>query len=109
MKYNKRTYLSFQRRHIRSLGTLRRFEMVFFKLSIVSSLLTLSSNWPPVVGATVSEMMGSGSIGPFPEVDDEDDRCPQRQVGPADDDEEDEHDGCGSVTAEAVLSTFCCC
>lgn len=80
-------YLSFHRRHIRSLGTLRRFEMVFFKLSILSSLLTLSSNWPPVVGATVREMMAGGGAGAAVDGCCSDDadvgRWPQRQVGEA--------------------------
>ena len=89
--------------------------MVFFKLSIVSSLLTLSSNWPPVVGATVKEMTGKGSIIDDDDEDEEDERCQQRQAVGV----EDEHDGWGmgmgggaplaaaSVVA-AVLSTFCC-
>lgn len=82
--------------------------MVFFKLSIVSSLLTLSSNWPPVVGATVKQMTGKGSID-IDDDEDEDERCPQRQAV----DVEDEHDGWGGATAPAsvaaaVLSTFCC-
>lgn len=94
-------YLSFHRRHIRSLGTLRRLEMVFFKLSIVSSLLTFSSNWPPVVGATVSEMTGKGGNNSDDDDDDDDElpgtadeRWPQRQVGPA-----------PALTAASVLST----
>lgn len=88
------SYLSFQRRHIRSLGTFRRLEIVFFKLSMVSSLLTLSSNWPPVVGATVREMTGRG--GNSADDDDEpaaDERWPQRQVAAP------------ALTAASVLST----
>ena len=66
--------------------------MVFFRLSIVSSLLTFSSNWPPVVGATVSVMTGSGGSSAAPVDDDDDDdadddddeeRWPHRQVGAA--------------------------
>lgn len=61
--------------------------MVFFKLSILSSLLTLSSNWPPVVGATVREMMAGGGAGAAVDGCCSDDadvgRWPQRQVGEA--------------------------
>ena len=72
-------YLSFQRRHIRSLGTFKRLEMVFLSESILSDLLTLISNWPPVVGATVTLMCGS------PEEEEEEEapptRWPHKQVG----------------------------
>lgn len=62
--------------------------MVFFRLSIVSNLLTFSSNWPPVVGATVNEMTGNGGNSladeQLPAVDAEvDARWPHRQVGRA--------------------------